>query len=104
MMRHGYAWWGMAARVGAWTGIGWHDVSAGMPVRGRVWRVVAGYGGESTFTAMPRHWLPRLDMRGDGKLRRLLAIARGDYIHLPFVAIYWHTPTCGNMHYHGRQR
>jgi hypothetical protein len=26
-------------------------------VRGRVWGIVAGYGGASTFAAMPRHWL-----------------------------------------------
>jgi hypothetical protein len=83
----------------------WHWLArCGMPVRGRVWRVVASYGGASTFAAMPCHWLPRLNMRGDSKLRPLLAIAHGDYIHLPCVAIHWLTLTCGDMHYHGRQQ
>jgi hypothetical protein len=51
MVGHGCACWGMD----------WHWLAqCGVPVRDRVWRVVAGYGGVSTFAAMPRHW--RLDI------------------------------------------
>jgi hypothetical protein len=42
-------------------GIDWHWLAqCGVPVRDRVWRVVAGYDGVSTFAAVPRHW--RLDI------------------------------------------
>jgi hypothetical protein len=72
MTEHDKAWLCMVGHGCACWSLDWHWLArCGIPVRGGVWRVVAGYGGASTFAAMPRHWLPRRDMRGDGTLKRL---------------------------------
>jgi hypothetical protein len=82
----------------AWAGIGWHDVACQSAAGyGALWPVMEGLARSPPCLAI---WLPRLDKRGDGKLWRLLAIARGDKIHLLCVAIYWqtrHATTCTTM-------
>jgi hypothetical protein len=77
MVGHGCACWSMD-----WDWL----ARCGMPVRGRVWRVVAGCGGASTFAAIPRNWLLDILLRavklrfgamGSGMCAQALSIGAG---------------------------
>jgi hypothetical protein len=58
MAVHDEAWLCVVGHGCACWSMDWHWLArCGLPVRGRVWRVEAGYGGASAFAAMPRHWL-----------------------------------------------
>jgi hypothetical protein len=56
MMRLDYACWGVAAHVGAWTGIGWHDVACQFAAGyGALWSVMAGLARSSPCRAIGCH-------------------------------------------------